>query len=52
MVIVLILIFSQTFWANVGAGATFEGASGNRFLIYFDVMGVVVVLGLVVYRRG
>ncbi len=30
------LIISPTVWANIGAGATLAGASGNRFLTYFE----------------
>lgn len=42
------LIISPTFWANIGAGATFSGASGNRFLTYFNVIGVIVMFVMVV----
>lgn len=40
------LIVSPTFWANIGAGAKFSGASGNRFLTYFDVIGVAAMIYL------
>lgn len=45
------LLISPTFWANIGAGATFSGASGNRFLTYVDSVGVLVMFGLIVRRR-
>jgi hypothetical protein len=48
---VINLIISPTFWANIGAGATFAGAAGNRFLTYFDAVGVVVMFVLVVRKR-
>jgi hypothetical protein len=44
------LVISPTFWANIGAGATIAGATGNRFLTYFDLIGVVVMLGLVIRK--
>jgi hypothetical protein len=45
------LMISPTFWANIGAGASFEGAAGNRALTYFDVIGVIVMLFLAVRPR-
>lgn len=45
------LLISPTFWANIGAGATFSGASSNRLLTYVDTIGVVVMFALVVRRR-
>ena len=46
------LLISPTFWLNVGAGATFGEAAANRFLSYFDVIGVLVMLALVVRKRN
>lgn len=46
------LLISPTFWLNIGAGATFSGASGNRFLTYVDLIGVIVMFALVVRRRN
>ncbi len=48
---VINLIISPTFWANIGAGATLSQASGNRFLTYFDSIGVIVMFVLVVRTR-
>ena len=48
---VINLIISPTFWANIGAGSTFANAGGNRFLTYFDAIGVIVMLALVVRKR-
>jgi GYF domain 2 len=45
------LMVSPTFWLNIGAGATIQGASGNRFLTYFDAIGTVVMLALVLRKR-
>jgi hypothetical protein len=44
------LVISPTFWANVGAGATIAQAGGNRFLTYFDLIGVIVMLALVIRK--
>lgn len=51
IVVVVNLIISPTFWANIGAGAKFAGASSNRFLTYFDLIGVVIMLYLVVRKK-
>ena len=51
VVSVINLIISPTFWANIGAGATFSGAAGNRFLTYLDVVGVIVMFALVALKR-
>lgn len=48
---VINLIISPTFWANIGAGATMASASGNRFLTYFDAMGVVAMFALIAWKR-
>jgi len=45
------LLVSPTFWLNVGAGAVYSQASGNRFLSYFDVVGIVVMIFLAVGGR-
>ena len=50
ILIVLNLVISPTFWLNVGAGATQAGAAGNRFLSYFDAIGVVVMFVLLVRK--
>jgi hypothetical protein len=47
---VLNLIISPTFWLNIGAGANLANASGNRFLTYFDAIGVVVMFALVIRK--
>lgn len=47
VIVVINLIISPTFWGNVGAGATQAGATANRFLTYFDVIGVIAMLYLV-----
>jgi hypothetical protein len=51
IIVTVNLIISPTFWANIGAGATFAGASSNRFLTYFDAIGVIVMLYLAVRKR-
>src|ERR1019366_466044 len=38
IITVINLIISPTFWLNIGAGATFANAGGNRFLTYFDAL--------------
>jgi hypothetical protein len=48
---VLNLIISPTFWLNIGAGANLANASGNRFLTYFDALGVVVMFALLIRTR-
>jgi hypothetical protein len=51
-VIVLVnLLVSPTFWLNVAAGATETGASANRFLSYFDAVGVVAMFCLIAWPR-
>lgn len=52
IIVAVNLIISPTFWANIGAGATFAGASGNRFLTYFDIIGVIALLYLAVRKQG
>ena len=51
IITVINLIISPTFWLNIGAGATFANAGGNRFLTYFDALGVVVMFALVIRTR-
>ena len=48
---VINLIISPTFWANIGAGATMAQAGGNRFLAYFDAIGVVVMFAMVIRKH-
>ena len=48
---VINLIISPTFWANMGAGATFANAGTNRALTYFDAVGVLVMFALVARKR-
>jgi hypothetical protein len=45
------LLISPTFWLNIGAGVTIVDASGNRFLTYFDIGGVIAMLGLWLYGK-
>jgi|SRR5579872_7359506 len=45
------LMVSPTFWLNIGAGATLQGASGNRFLTFFDAIGTIVMFVLVARKR-
>ena len=40
VIVAVNLIVSPTFWANIGAGANVANASSNRFLTYFDIIGV------------
>jgi hypothetical protein len=51
VLIVVNLMISPTFWLNVAAGATDPGAAANRFLTYFDIGGVIVMLVLLVYGK-
>lgn len=51
VIVVVNLVISPSFWLNIGAGASYHGASGNRFLAYFDAIGVVAMLYLVARRR-
>lgn len=51
IIVTVNLIVSPTFWANIGAGASFAGASSNRFLTYFDAIGVIVMLYLAVRKQ-
>jgi hypothetical protein len=48
---VINLIVSPTFWLNIVAGAAVASASANRALTYFDVAGVIVMFGLLVWKR-
>jgi hypothetical protein len=45
------LLISPTFWLNIGAGAKIAGAGSNRFLTYFDTIGIIVMFVLVVRKR-
>lgn len=40
------LIISPTFWLNIGAGATIDGAGVNRFITYVNVIGIIVMVYL------
>lgn len=51
IIVVVNLLISPTFWLNIGAGATQAEASANRFLTYFDTVGVIAMLYLAVRRR-
>jgi hypothetical protein len=48
--VVINLVISPTFWLNIGAGATIANAGSNRFLTYFDAIGVVAMLYLAVRK--
>jgi hypothetical protein len=50
IIVVINLVISPTFWLNIGAGATMANAGSNRFLTYFDAIGVVAMLYLAVRR--
>lgn len=50
IIVVINLLISPTFWLNIGAGATIANASVNRFLTYFDLIGVIAMLYLAVRR--
>ena len=50
IIIVVNLIISPTFWMNLYAGAAQAGAVGNRFISYFDVLGIILMFGLVVFK--
>lgn len=50
IIVVINLVISPTFWLNIGAGATIADASSNRFLTYFDAIGVVAMLYLAVRK--
>jgi hypothetical protein len=45
------LLISPTFWANIAAGSALASASGNRFLTWFDAIGVIVMFVLVVRQK-
>ena len=51
VIVAVNLIISPTFWANIGAGATMRGAGGNRFLTWFDVLGVALMIYLAAKKR-
>lgn len=46
------LVVSPTFWLNVKAGRDIAGASSNRFLTYFDVLGLLVMVVLAVRKTS
>ena len=46
VIVAVNLIVSPTFWANIGAWANIADASSNRFLTYFDIVGVAVMIFL------
>jgi len=48
---VINLLISPTFWLNIGAGAAIANAGPNRFLTYFDTIGVIAMFVLVVRKR-
>jgi hypothetical protein len=41
------LVISPTFWVNIAIQTTNEGATINRFLTYFNLLGLFVMLYLV-----
>jgi hypothetical protein len=43
IIIVVNLIISPTFWMNLYAGATQAQAGANRFISYFDIIGIVLL---------
>lgn len=51
ILIVVNLAISPSFWLNVGAGSTQPDAVVNRFLTYFDVIGVIVMFVLFARRK-
>ena len=50
IIIVLNLVISPTFWLNVYASFA-TGGSGNVFLAWFDVIGVVVMIAFLIRKR-
>jgi hypothetical protein len=52
IIIVVNIIISPTFWINIYAGASQAGAVGNRLITYFDALGIILMFGLVVFKRG
>ena len=51
ILIVVNLAISPSFWLNIGAGSVQEEAVANRFLTYFDVIGVIVMFVLFARRK-
>lgn len=50
IIIIVNLVISPTFWANVAVGSE-PGGEVNRFLTYFNVIGVIAMLALLARRR-
>jgi len=50
VVVIVNFLISPTFWLNLLAGASESGASGNRWLAYFDIAGVIAMLYLTVRK--
>jgi hypothetical protein len=50
VVVIVNLLISPTFWLNILAGASEPEASGNRWLAFFDIAGVVAMLYLAVRK--
>jgi hypothetical protein len=46
VVVIVNFLTSPTFWLNILAGASEPEASGNRWLAFFDIAGVVAMLYL------
>ena len=51
IIVAVNLIISPTFWLNIAAGATQEGATGNRMLTYIDVIGLAVMIYFAAKKR-
>ena len=43
IIVIINLLISPSFWANIYAGATSNQAGSNLFLTYFDFIGIVVM---------
>jgi len=50
IIIVVNLVISPTFWINLYTGAAQAGAVSNRFISYFDILGIILMFGLVVFK--
>lgn len=50
VIVIVNLLVSPSFWLNVAASSMEEGVV-NRFLTYFDIIGVIVLLYLIVRKR-
>ncbi|MGO9265754.1 MAG: hypothetical protein ACLQBA_12870 [Candidatus Binataceae bacterium] len=50
VVVIVNFLITPTFWLNILAGASESGASGNRWLACFDIVGVSAMLYLTVRK--